>query len=96
MRRLTDEIIKGMAHDISCAVSRRSKEAGIEKTSIHEIRRTVSSELRKRMPVKAVANMLGHLEDTNESYYNYDNTENEIKVDCISDFLDDYSDLLKD
>lgn len=85
-----------MAHDISCAVSRRSKEAGIEITSIHEIRRTVSSELRKRMPVKAVANMLGHLEDTNESYYNYDNTENEIKVDCISDFLDDYSDLLKD
>lgn len=83
-----------MAHDISCAIERRSKEAGIQKASIHEIRRTVSSELRKRMPVKVVANLLGHLEDTNELFYNYDNMEVDNKIACISDYLSDYSNLL--
>lgn len=72
------------AHDISCAVDRRASEAGIKKTSIHGIRRTVSSYLRTLLPVQAVANMLGHLETTNERYYNYDITENIEKMKALS------------
>ena len=63
------------AHAIGSAVSRRADEAGISKTSIHEIRRTVSSYLRQELPIKAVASMLGHLETTNEICYNYDMSE---------------------
>lgn len=47
----------------------------VRKTSIHEIRRTVSSYLRQELPIKAVASMLGHLEVTNELCYNYDMSE---------------------
>ena len=72
------------SHDISCAVLRRAEEAGIGKTSIHEIRRTVSSMLRTILPVRSVANMLGHLETTNELYYNYDMTETEEKIRALS------------
>ena len=71
-------------HDVGCAVSRRAQEAGIPNTSIHEIRRTVSSMLRTILPVRSVANMLGHLETTNELYYNYDITEKEEKKRALS------------
>lgn len=71
-------------HDISCATARRSTEAGIQRTSIHGIRRTVSSLLRTVLPVKAVANMLGHLETTNELCYNYDTSEFNEKVIAMS------------
>lgn len=71
-------------HDISCATARRSDDAGIQRTSIHGIRRTVSSLLRTVLPVKAVANMLGHLETTNELCYNYDISETKEKVVALS------------
>ena len=63
-------------HDISCAVARRAGEAGIKKTSIHGIRRTVSSLLNTVLPQKAVAEMLGHTERVNEQHYNYSIVEN--------------------
>lgn len=71
------------SHTISCAMSRRCKDAGIESRSIHAIRRTVSSYLRTVLPVATVASMLGHLEETNEKYYNYDIMENSEKVECL-------------
>ena len=63
------------AHSISCAAARRGEEAELSNCSIHRIRRTVSSMLRTVLPVQAVANMLGHLERTNDEHYNYDTTE---------------------
>lgn len=71
-------------HDISCATARRASDAGIQKTSIHGIRRTVSSLLRTVLPVRAVANMLGHLETTNEMCYNYDISETKEKIIALS------------
>ncbi len=73
------------AHTIGSAVSRRAKEAGISNTSIHEIRRTVSSYLRQELPIKAVASMLGHLETTNEICYNYDMSEKSEKTRALTD-----------
>jgi integrase len=73
------------AHTISSAVSRRAKEAGIDNTSIHEIRRTVSSYLRQELPIKAVASMLGHLETTNELCYNYDMSETTEKTRALEE-----------
>ena len=66
-------------HDIGCAVDRRANEACISKTSIHGIRRTVSSMLNTILPRQAVANLLGHLETTNERFYDYDVTDFDIK-----------------
>lgn len=67
------------AHDISCACYRRAKEANVQKVSIHGIRRTVASELRKEFSEKLVSSLLGHLEKTDNQYYNYDNSEFEDK-----------------
>ena len=64
------------SHNISCAVDRRAAEAGIKKTSIHGIRRTISSLLNTVLPQKAVAEMLGHSEKVNEEHYNYSMAEN--------------------
>ena len=72
-------------HDISCATDRRAAEAGISKTSVHGIRRTVSSMLRTVLPAKAVANMLGHLELTNDLCYNYDTTVDNEKRSALSE-----------
>ncbi|MBO6147446.1 MAG: site-specific integrase [Lachnospiraceae bacterium] len=63
-------------HDISCAVDRRANEAGIRKTSIHGIRRTISFLLNTVLPQKVVAEMLGHSEKVNEEHYNYSMAEN--------------------
>lgn len=71
------------SHTISCAMTRRCKDAGIEPKCIHDIRRTVSSHLRKSLPVATVANMLGHLEETNENYYNFDVETDETKRKCL-------------
>ena len=61
------------ASTISCACSRRGYEAGIEKVSIHRIRRTVSSILNEYLPSATVAYLLGHSPEVNLSYYVYDN-----------------------
>ena len=74
-------------HDISCALDRRASEAGVKKTSIHGIRRTVSSILRTKLPVRTVANMLGHVEQTNEEHYNYDFYDNDSKIEALSSVL---------
>ena len=68
------------AHDISCACDRRAKEAGLDGSSIHEIRRTVSSILRTVTSREAVAAMLGHLPETNDKHYDYDVTERSDKI----------------
>ena len=60
---------------ISCASFNRGEECGIEKASVHRIRRTVASELRKTYSIKMVSELLGHLEETDEEYYNYNNAE---------------------
>ena len=70
-------------HTISCAVVRRADEAGIKKTSIHGIRRTVSSLLNTVLPQKAVADMLGHSERVNEQFYNYSVADNDEKKDAM-------------
>lgn len=72
-------------HTIGCATERRSLEAGIKKTSIHEIRRTVSSLLNTVLPQKAVADMLGHSERVNELCYNYSMAENAEKKRALED-----------
>ena len=72
-------------HCIGSALARRADEAGISKTSIHGIRRTVSSMLRIILPAKAVAEMLGHLETTNERFYNYDICEISEKRKALSE-----------
>ena len=73
------------AHDISCAVDRRAAEAGIKKTSIHGIRRTVSSQLNTILPQKDVASMLGHSERVNEKHYNYSTAENIEKMHALAE-----------
>jgi len=72
-------------HDISCAVDRRALEAGVKKTSIHGIRRTVSSLLNTVLPQKAVAEMLGHTERVNEQFYNYSMAENAEKKRALEE-----------
>lgn len=72
-------------HDISCAVDRRAEEAGVRKTSIHGIRRTVSSLLNTILPQKAVADMLGHTERVNEQHYNYSMAENTEKMRALEE-----------
>lgn len=72
------------AHDISCAVARRAKEAGVGgKSSIHRIRRTVVSELRKVFSPKLVSELMGHTEETDENNYNYDNSDADEKLAAI-------------
>lgn len=75
------------AHDISCAIDRRAKEAGIDKTSIHETRRTVSSYLNTILPREAVANLIGHTPETNEKCYDYDGTSSEAKVIALDKWM---------
>ena len=82
-------------HDIGCAIDRRASEAMIKKTSIHGVRRTVSSILRTKLPVRVVANMLGHLEQTNENHYNYDFYEDSEKIEALSSISHLSSNVLK-
>ena len=72
-------------HDISCAVTRRAEEAGIRRTSIHGIRRTVSSLLNTVLPQKVVADMLGHTERVNEQHYNFSTAENAEKMRALEE-----------
>lgn len=68
------------ASTISCASFRRGKEVGIKKTSIHRIRRTLSSELNVILDRALVANLLGHSERTNLQRYDYDTSTKEEKL----------------
>ena len=79
------------AHDISCAVDRRASEAQVSKTSIHSIRRTVSSLLNTILPQRVVAEMLGHTERVNEQCYNYSTAENAEKAAALSKLSSWYS-----
>jgi len=79
------------SHSISCAMSRRCVDAQIDTRSIHAIRRTVSSHLRITLPIATVANLLGHLEETNDKYYNYDVTSKEDKLKSVSQMYLSYS-----
>ena len=76
------------ANAVSDACRRRSTEAGIKRTSIHEIRRTVSSYLNTVLPREAVANMLGHLPTTNERFYDYDISSRTVKVEALEKLSD--------
>ncbi len=73
---------------IGLAMRRRCINANITKKSIHAIRRTVSSNLRRILPAATVANLLGHLETTNDAFYNYDTLAMDYKTEVISDFWD--------
>ncbi len=73
-------------HDISCACGRRAKEAGVGRTSIYRIRKTVVSEMRKHYPAKLVSNLVGHLEETDECYYNFDNSEAYEKLEAVNSY----------
>lgn len=78
------------SHTISCAMSRRCKDAGIDTRSIHAIRRTVSSHLRTKLPLATVADLLGHLPETNNKHYNYDITKYDVKIKCLQNMYDTY------
>lgn len=78
-------------HDIGCAVARRAREAGIDNTSIHEIRRTVSSLLNTRLSRRDVADMLGHSENVNERFYDYSTAREDEKIDALKDVIQSYS-----
>ena len=81
------------SHTISCAMSRRCEDAGIDKRSVHAIRRTVSSHLRTTLPKATVANMLGHLPETNDKHYNYDVTPTETKVTSLNEMYKEFRDV---
>ncbi len=73
------------AHDISCACNRRALAAGIEDgSSIHEIRRTVSSQLNTIIPRETAAALLGHLPETNERHYDYDMSSEAQQLEALS------------
>ncbi len=74
---------------IGLAMKRRCENAKIKNKSIHSIRRTVSSNLRKILPAATVANMMGHLESTNDTYYNYDTLTMDYKIEVISNLWDE-------
>ena len=78
-------------HDIGCAAARRAREVGINGTSIHEIRRTVSSMLNTVLPQKTVADMLGHSENINERHYNYSTAEDSEKLSALTNVIQSYS-----
>lgn len=78
-------------HDIGCATARRAKDAGIDNTSIHEIRRTVSSLLNTKLSRRDVSDMLGHSEQVNERFYNYSTSEDAKKIDALRDVIQSYS-----
>ncbi len=83
-----DENGRITSNAVSGACRRRSSEAGIRRTSIHEIRRTVSSYLNAVLPCEAVANMLGHLPTTNERFYDYDISSHVVKIEALERFSD--------
>jgi integrase len=77
--------IRYQANAISCACRNRSFEAGLSRVSVHQIRRTVASELRKAgYSAAMVSNLLGHLERTEDEYYIYDTSEFAEKLEAAN------------
>ena len=72
------------APSVSNAMYRRGIETGIGAKSIHALRRTVSSRLNTCLPSATVALIMGHTEEVNRSYYNYDTLERQIKLDAMT------------
>ena len=67
------------------AMRNRVQDAGIKKTSIHGIRRTLSSEWNKYLAQRDVAAMLGHSPQVNGQAYWYSTAEEEIKVRAMTE-----------
>ncbi len=76
-----------IAQVISNAMQRRGKDAGIKAKSIHAIRRTVSSRLNARLPRATVALIMGHTEEVNESNYDYDTMERNLKKQVMDSIV---------
>ena len=76
-----------IAPTISKAMYRRGSKAGIKAKSIHAIRRTVSSNLRKILPRATVALIMGHTEEVNENHYNYDILTYNEKKQAMNNFI---------
>ena len=79
-----DKTKRYKASEITLAMTRRCKSAKIPKKSIHDIRRTGSSKLRAKLPSATVAALLGHLETTNDIYYNFDVTPVDKTIDILT------------
>ena len=77
-------------HDITCAVDRRAKEAGLKGSSTHEVRRTVSSIMRTYASRETVAHIMGHLPETNDKFYDYDTTTYNDKVQILKNVAESY------
>lgn len=62
--------------NIDRCLERKCKQAGIERKTIHDIRRTVNSALRGiGVTAPMAASLMGHTEEVNENYYTYDTSE---------------------
>lgn len=73
------------ARKIGQAMARRCSKAGLTCKCIHGMRKTVSSHLRTILPRATVAELMGHLPETNENFYNFDITEMEYKKNKVSE-----------
>lgn len=66
--------------NIDRCLERKCKQAGIERKTIHDIRRTVNSALRGiGVTAPVAASLMGHTPEVNENYYTYDTSELESK-----------------
>lgn len=62
--------------NIDRCLERKCKQAGIERKTIHDIRRTVNSTLRCiGVTAPMAASIMGHTAEINENYYTYDTSE---------------------
>ncbi len=73
------------ARKIGQAMARRCSKAGLSCKCIHGMRKTVSSHLRTKLPIATVAELMGHLPETNENFYNFDITEMDYKKNMVSE-----------
>ena len=83
---IADERGRLPAHHVSNAMYRRGKEAGVRACSIHAIRRTVSSRLNRVYGRATVSHILGHTDEINANFYDYD-TELQAEKQSAMDHL---------
>ncbi|MBD5513336.1 MAG: tyrosine-type recombinase/integrase [Lachnospiraceae bacterium] len=79
-----------IASDISKAMYRRGVEANITAKNIHALRRTLSSKLNVHYPPATVALTMGHTEEVNKNYYNYDVMELSAKKAVMEQIYAEY------